>query len=197
MSTPFAITSLGAFLLGLNMFLAESSRPRLLRNTFDRSYVVKYLGLDTYTVYDGIKNAQTVQVTKNANSSDLNKILTYTKKHYAKPNSVTFGKEKGKNVIIIHLESFQQFLINLKVNGKEVTPFLNSIYRNQHTISFNNFYHQVGLGRTSDAENMLETSTYGISDGSLFTSLGSENTFKLLLKFYVKTAIRLPSFTEM
>ena len=178
MSTPFAITSLGAFLLGLNMFLAESSRPRLLRNTFDRSYVVKYLGLDTYTVYDGIKNAQTVQVTKNANSSDLNKILTYTKKHYAKPNSVTFGKEKGKNVIIIHLESFQQFLINLKVNGKEVTPFLNSIYRNQHTISFNNFYHQVGLGRTSDAENMLETSTYGISDGSLFTSLGSENTFQ-------------------
>ena len=65
-----------------------------------------------------------------------------------------------------------------KVNGKEVTPFLNSIYRNQHTISFNNFYHQVGLGRTSDAENMLETSTYGISDGSLFTSLGSENTFQ-------------------
>ena len=66
MSTPFAITSLGAFLLGLNMFLAESSRPRLLRNTFDRSYVVKYLGLDTYTVYDGIKNAQTVKKKKNA-----------------------------------------------------------------------------------------------------------------------------------
>lgn len=177
LSTPFAITSLGAFLLGLNMFMAESSRPRLLRNTFDRSYVVKYLGLDTYTVYDGLKNAQTVQVTKNANASDLNKILNYTKKHHALAGT-TFGKEKGKNVIIIHLESFQQFLINLKVNGKEVTPFLNSIYKDKHTISYKNFYHQVGLGRTSDAENMLETGTYGISDGSLFTSLGSENTFQ-------------------
>lgn len=178
LSTPFAITSFGAFLLGLNMFLAESSRPRLLRNTFDRSYVVKYLGLDTYTAYDGIKSAQTVQVTKNANSTDLNKIINFTKANYTKPSNVYFGKEKGKNVIIIHLESFQQFLINLKVNGKEVTPFLNSLYRNKHTLSFNNFYHQVGLGRTSDAENMLETSTYGISDGSLFTSLGSENTFE-------------------
>lgn len=177
LSTPFAITSLGAFLLGLNMFMAESSRPRLLRNTFDRSYVVKYLGLDTYTVYDGLKNAQTVQVTKNANASDLNKILNYTKKHHALAGT-TFGKEKGKNVIIIHLESFQQFLINLKVNGKEVTPFLNSIYKDKHTISYKNFYHQVGLGRTSDAENMLETGTYGIPDGSLFTSLGSENTFQ-------------------
>ncbi|HCX40610.1 MAG TPA: alkaline phosphatase, partial [Lactobacillus acetotolerans] len=163
--TPFAITSIGAFLLGLNMFLAESSRPRLLRNTFDRSYVVKYLGIDTYTVYDGIKSAQTVQVTKNANASDLNNILTFTKQNQIPASSSYFGKEKGKNVIIIHLESFQQFLINLKVNDKEVTPFLNSIYKNQHTISFDNFYHQVGLGRTSDAENMLETGTYGISDG--------------------------------
>ncbi|WP_186277707.1 LTA synthase family protein [Lactobacillus sp. LL6] len=177
LSTPFAITSFGAFMLTLNMFLAESSRPRLLRNTFDRSYIVKYLGLDTYTVYDGIKNAQTVQVNKNANSSDLNKIINYTKKHHALAGT-TFGKEKGKNVVIIHLESFQQFLINLKINGTEVTPFLNSIYKNPHTISFKNFYHQVGLGRTSDAETMLETGSYGISDGSLFTSLGSENTFQ-------------------
>lgn len=178
LSTPFAITSFGAFLLGLNMFMTESSRPRLLRNTFDRSYVVKYLGLDTYTAYDSIKSAQTVQVTKNANAADLNKIIDFTQTNYTNPSKAYFGKEKGKNVIIIHLESFQQFLINLKVNGREVTPFLNSLYRNKHTLSFDNFYHQVGLGRTSDAENMLETSTYGISDGSLFTSLGSENTFE-------------------
>ncbi|MGN1272070.1 MAG: LTA synthase family protein [Lactobacillus sp.] len=177
LSMPLAITSIGAFVTTLNIFLAETSRPRLLRNTFDRSYVVKYLGLDTFTAYDGIKSAQNVQVTKNANASDLNNILTFTKKNYAAPSSY-FGVEKNRNVIVIHLESFQQFLINLKVNGKEVTPFLNSLYKNKHTISFNNFYHQVGLGRTSDAENMLETGTYGISDGSLFTSLGSENTFQ-------------------
>ena len=178
LSTPFAITSVGALILTLNIFLAETSRPRLLRNTFDRSYVVKYLGIDAFTAYDGFKSAQNVQVTKNANASDLNDILNFTKEQHAKPNPSYFGVEKKRNVIIIHLESFQQFLINLKVNGKEVTPFLNSLYRNKHTLSFNNFYHQVGLGRTSDAENMLETSTYGISDGSLFTSLGSENTFQ-------------------
>ncbi|GAA2962944.1 LTA synthase family protein [Lactobacillus kefiranofaciens subsp. kefirgranum] len=177
-STPFAVTSVGALILTFNIFLAETSRPRLLRNTFDRSYVVKYLGIDTFTAYDVFKSAQNVQVTKNANASDLNKILTFTKKQHAAPNPSYFGVEKKRNVIIIHLESFQQFLINLKINGKPVTPFLNSLYQNKHTLSFANFYHQVGLGRTSDAENMLETGTYGISDGSLFTSLGSENTFQ-------------------
>ena len=178
LSMPFAITSIGALLTTLNIFLAETSRPRLLRNTFDRSYVVKYLGVDAFTAYDGIKSAQNGQVTRNANASDLNNILNFTKQNYAAPSSSYFGIEKNRNVIVIHLESFQQFLINLKVNGKEVTPFLNSLYKNKHTISFSNFYHQVGLGRTSDAENMLETGTYGISDGSLFTSLGSENTFQ-------------------
>lgn len=178
LSMPFAITSIGALLTTLNIFLAETSRPRLLRNTFDRSYVVKYLGVDTFAAYDGIKSAQNGQVTRNANASDLNNILNFTKQNYAAPSSSYFGIEKNHNVIVIHLESFQQFLINLKVNGKEVTPFLNSLYKNKHTISFSNFYHQVGLGRTSDAENMLETGTYGISDGSLFTSLGSENTFQ-------------------
>ncbi|MGN1407926.1 LTA synthase family protein [Lactobacillus sp.] len=177
-SRTFAITSFGFFVLGLNLMVAEFSRPRLLKNTFDRTYVVKYLGIDAFTAYDGIKNESSTTVTKNATSSELNKILDFVQKNYAKPNSQYYGKEKGKNVIVIHLESFQQFLINLKVNGKEVTPFLNSLYKNKHTLSYSNFYHQVGLGRTSDAENMLETSTYGISDGSLFTSLGSTNTFQ-------------------
>lgn len=177
-SRAFANTSLGFFVLGLNLMLAECSRPRLLKNTFDRTYVVKYLGIDAFTAYDGIKNESSTTVTKNATSSELNKILDFVQKNYAKPSSTYFGKEKGKNVIVIHLESFQQFLINLKINGKEVTPFLNSLYKNKHTLSYSNFYHQVGLGRTSDAENMLETSTYGISDGSLFTSLGSTNTFQ-------------------
>ncbi|WEV43013.1 LTA synthase family protein [Lactobacillus sp. ESL0684] len=176
--TPFAASTVGVLILVTNIFLAETSRPRLLGTTFDRSYVVKYLGIDTYTVYDAVKNEQTEQTNRNANAADLNKVLTFTKQSKLPINSQYFGKEKGKNVIVIHLESFQQFLINLKINGKPVTPFLNSLYNNQHTISFANFYHQVGVGRTSDAENMLETGTYGISDGSLFTSLGSSNVFQ-------------------
>ncbi|MDO4912098.1 MAG: LTA synthase family protein [Lactobacillus sp.] len=169
---------IGLFSITLNLFLAETSRPRLLRNTFDRSYVVKYTGINTFTIYDAIKGFNTSEANNTANMSELNKIINFTDKNYVPYSKKYFGKEANKNVIIIHLESFQQFLINLKINGKEVTPFLNSLYRGKHTISFDNFYHQVGLGRTSDAENMLETSTFGIPDGSLFTSLGSNNTFE-------------------
>ncbi|CAJ1197238.1 Lipoteichoic acid synthase 1 [Companilactobacillus paralimentarius] len=176
--TAVATTMLGIFFFSLNLTVAESNRPQLLGRTFDRSYIVKYLGLNTFLAYDSIKTVQNNQVRSEAVGTDMDDVLADVQKNYAKPNQAYFGKAKGKNIIIIHLESFQQFLINDKVNGQEVTPFLNSLYNDKNTMSFDNFYHEVGQGRTSDAENMLETGLFGLPEGSLFTKLGSDNTFQ-------------------
>ncbi|KRN80068.1 glycerol phosphate lipoteichoic acid synthase 1 [Fructilactobacillus lindneri DSM 20690 = JCM 11027] len=174
----FAIFSIGSLLLTLNVAIADMDRPQLITRTFDRSYIVKYLGLDFFTVYDGIQTHQSNEMRSNATKSEVYKVKDFTDKHYAPANPQMYGSLKGKNVIILHLESFQQFLINKKINGKEVTPFINKIYNSKHTYSFDNFFHQVGQGKTSDAENMLETSTYGLPQGSLFAQLGSDNTFQ-------------------
>ncbi|MFH5811664.1 LTA synthase family protein [Companilactobacillus sp. FL22-1] len=176
--TAIATTFLGIFLFSFNLTLAESNRPQLLGRTFDRAYIVKYLGLNTFLTYDSIKTVQNNQVRSEAVGTDMDDVLTYIKQNYAKPNPAYFGKAKGKNIIIIHLESFQQFLINDKVDGQEVTPFLNSLYNDKNTMSFDNFYHEVGQGKTSDAENMLETGLFGLPEGSLFSKLGSDNTFQ-------------------
>lgn len=174
----FSITSIAILIFGVNLSLAEMSRPQLLTRTFDRTYLVKYLGLDSFTVYDALKTTQTDHLRKTATKSELEKVKAFTDSHYASPNKSMFGVAKGRNVFVIHLESFQQFLIDKKVNGQEVTPFLNSIYHGSNTYAFDNFFHQVGQGKTSDAENLLETSTYGLSQGSLFATLGSDNTFQ-------------------
>lgn len=65
-------------------------------------------------------------------------------------NDEFFGKWKGKNVILIQLESFQHFLIDHKVNGQEVTPFLNRMAR--ENIQFTEVYSQFAMGHTVDAE---------------------------------------------
>lgn len=59
------------------------------------------------------------------------------------------------NVIYISMESFQNFLIDYKLNGEEVTPFLNSLTRNPNTLYFNEFFHQTAKGKTSDAEFLI------------------------------------------
>lgn len=174
----FVITSLACLLFAANLLMGEAARPQLITRTFDRTYIVKYLGLDAFTAYDGIKSQHTRDLRAHATKADLRDILRFTRKHYAKPNPAMYGKMRGRNIIILHLESFQQFLIDKKIDGKPVTPFLNKLYHSQNTYSFNNFFHQVGQGKTSDAENMLETSTFGLPQGSLFAQLGSDNTFQ-------------------
>ncbi len=61
-----------------------------------------------------------------------------------------FGKYKGMNVILIQLESFQQFLLHYKVEGQEVTPFMNRLAR--ENIAFTDIFSQFSRGHTSDAE---------------------------------------------
>ncbi|WP_125770201.1 LTA synthase family protein [Companilactobacillus furfuricola] len=173
-----AISMFGIMLFSFNLMLAECNRPQLLGRTFDRSYIVKYLGFNSYLGYDSIKTAQNSQVRSSAVGTDMDHVLKYTSDNYAAPNKKYFGKAKGKNIIIIHLESFQQFLIGMKVNGQEVTPFLNSLYNDKNTLGFDNFYHEVGQGKTSDAETMLESGLFGLPEGSFFTSLGTDNTFQ-------------------
>lgn len=73
-------------------------------------------------------------------------------------SSILTGSAKGKNVIIIQLESFQNFLINLNIDGTEITPVMNSLVKNN--FHFPNFYQNVGQGNTSDAEFVVNTSFY-------------------------------------
>lgn len=172
------IEFLALSLMGLNLLMAQKDRSGLLTRTFDNNYIVKYLGINEYAIYDGYKTAQTSAQTAKANVSDLKSVRNYLNANKVKPNPEYTGVAKGKNVLVIHLESFQQFLIGYKWKGKEVTPNLNKIYHQKDTISFDNFFNQVGQGKTSDAEMMLENSLYGLQSGSAMSTYGTSNTFE-------------------
>ncbi len=172
------IEGLAVVLIGTNLTMAQKDRPGLLTRTFDNNYIVKYLGLNAFAVYDGVKTAQNNAIMAKANHSDLKTVQSYIKKNYIAPNPEYYGVAKNKNVLVIHLESFQQFLIDYKWHGKEVTPNLNKLYHANNTISFDNFFNQVGQGKTSDAEMMLENSIFGLQSGSAMSSYGTANTFE-------------------
>jgi lipoteichoic acid synthase len=176
----FATLTFALFGFLVTLTLGEIDRPQLITRQFDSKMMVKYLGMDAYTAIDGIKAHGVSELRKSAKKSDIDNVKAYIKEHYAAVNPEFAGVAKGKNVIVIHLESFQQFLIGMKVNGQEVTPFINSLYNSSDSISFDNFFNQVGQGKTSDAENMLETGTFGLPQGSLFATQGSDQTFQAM-----------------
>ena len=176
----FAVTSLSAMLFSANLFLAEIDRPELLTRGFSNYYVVRALGLPAFLGYSANQTYAANKERSKASEADLKPVEEYIQQHYAKPNPEYFGMTKGRNVIYIHLESFQQFLIDykLKVDDKEyeVTPFLNSLYHSKETFAFSNVFNQVKAGKTSDAETMIETGLFGLNQGSFMVNYGGTNT---------------------
>lgn len=172
-----AIFFLGLGISTMNLGLAEADRPELLTRGFDRNYIVKYLGMYNYTIYDAVQSTKASAQRVLANSDDITEVVNYTSSSYAEPNPEYFGAGKGMNVVYVHLESIQNFLINYELNGEEVTPFLNSLTRDKETMYFDNFFHQTAQGKTSDAEYMVGNSLYGLPQGSAFTTKGL-NTYQ-------------------
>jgi lipoteichoic acid synthase len=168
----FSKTNRRAFLLiavaiaFFNLGLAETERPQLLTRTFDREMLVKNIGTYNYHIYDAFLQSKSSAQRALADGSELADIDNYVRAGYNKPNEKLFGRAKGKNVILISLESTQNFVINQKVNGQEITPFLNEFIKDSYY--FENFYHQTGQGKTSDSEFIVENSLYPLSRGAVF-----------------------------
>lgn len=115
-------------------------------------------------------------VTKTFGISPKPQIEPFTDHYEQEKEGPYFGIAEGRNLVVIQIESFQDFVINYEYNGQEVTPFLNSLIKNDSTY-FDNYYQQVGTGNTSDAEfesnnsymGSIEAFTYQIYDVNFFS----------------------------
>ncbi|KGR78466.1 LTA synthase family protein [Ureibacillus manganicus] len=160
----------------LNLGLAETERPQLLTRSFDREILVKNIGTYNYHLYDFYIQSKSSAQRALANGSELVEIDNYVQANQASPNEEMFGKYAGRNVILVQLESLQNFVINNEMNGEVVTPFLNSLTNDKDTYYFNDFYHQTSLGKTSDSEFIVENSLFGLGRGAVFFTHGG-NTY--------------------
>jgi len=80
-----------------------------------------------------------------------------------------FGVAKDRNLILIQIESMQNFLVNLDIDGVEITPNLNSLLKD--SFYFSNVYQQIGAGNTSDAEFLVNTSLYPLGKQAVSKTL--------------------------
>lgn len=75
------------------------------------------------------------------------------------------GIAEGKNVIILQLESVQNFVTNKTINGKEITPNLNKFLK--ENIQITNM-HATSYTTTADSEHSVITSLYPLENGEAF-----------------------------
>jgi len=86
---------------------------------------------------------------------------------YKKDNKYTNILD-GYNIVFVHMEGIETFLMNLKFNGIEATPNINKLAR--EGMFFTNFYPQISTGTSSDTEFTLLTSLMPAASGAIFTT---------------------------
>ena len=98
--------------------------------------------------------------------SDYKKLKEDYNKKYGESNYNIEGIAKGKNVIIVQLESVQEFVINKTINGKEITPNINKFIN--ENIEFSNMFMQ-SYSTTADSEFSTVTSLYPMENGMSYS----------------------------
>ncbi|MET3939713.1 lipoteichoic acid synthase [Paenibacillus sp. PvP094] len=141
--------------------------------------IVQKLGIVNYHIYDIGKYLMKEINRTNLSDARLGEIQDWFVDNNQLTSDEFFGIANGKNVIMIQEESLQNFVINLKVNGEEITPNLNKLIQN--SIYFSNVFNQTANGRTSDAELLALASMYPISEGAVSTKY-QNNHFSTLPK---------------
>ncbi|MCT2196772.1 LTA synthase family protein [Paenibacillus sp. MB22_1] len=145
------ITGIFAFSLLLCIFNVWPNRASM--NEIKQAEQMGILNYETYTIFSSAKKEELVDKDQ-ISQEKINNLKGITIP--AEPKY--FGAAKGKNLIIIQMESFQNFLIDLKIDGQEVTPNMNKLVK--ENTYFKHFYQMVGQGNTSDAEFVVNTSFY-------------------------------------
>ena len=152
--------------------------------SYNKDLQIKDATIFGYHIYD-IKS--TFNIKNNAkynNYDDMIKDYEELKNdydtRYNQIESYYDGILEGKNIIILQLESIQEFVVNKKINGREITPNLNKFLR--ENIEFSNM-HMQSYSSTADSEHSTITSIYPMENGMSFSKYFA-NAYDDLFKMF-------------
>ena len=159
-----AVILLGFFISSLTS--VDMSR---LGKQWNREYIVMRFGVYTYQINDAfvsLKAKITPLFGYDTAAKNFREYYEANTREQLKNNYT--GIFEGKNIIVIHAESIQNYLINKEFNGVPVTPTLNRL--SKEGIYFSNFYAQESVGTSSDTEFTFNSSLMPSSSGTVFVS---------------------------
>lgn len=171
---------IGFLLIILTFSFATKKDYSRLTKLWNREYVVKRFGVLLYQGNDLIQSLRP-RFSSLIGYEDAKKIFdehfnSEESKEYTNKNKYTKILE-GKNVVYVHMESMQNFLMELKFNNQEVTPNLNKIAK--EGMFFSNFYPEVSTGTSADTEFTSLSSLMPSATGTVFVGYYNRNYITL------------------
>lgn len=152
--------------------------------SYNKDLQIKESTIFGYHIYD-IENAinlkkQAPYKTKQEMLKDYKELKQQDQKKYGEQEKELKGISKDQNVIILQLESVQEFVLHQKINGKEITPNLNQFLAENLEITD---MHMQSYSTTADSEHSTITSLYPMENGMSFSKYYT-NTYDDIFKIF-------------
>lgn len=168
----YSVTLLvGCILLACTFVTATRSDYSRLAKQWNRVYIVERFGLVLYQCNDLIQTLTPKLSSLFGYEESVQKFRDYFTSEdidkYNKKNKYTNILE-GKNIIFIHMEGLETYLMDVAFNGVEAVPNVNKLAK--EGMFFSKFYPQISIGTSSDTEFTLLTSLMPAQSGTVFTS---------------------------
>ena len=143
-----------------------------LYTQWNRTFLVERFGLYAYHISDLIKSSTSRLSSVIGYDNALKEFNEFFKEKWSKgykENEYT-NILKGRNVIVIHAESVQTFVNDLKPFQRWARNNSNFKPTSKRRNVFSNFYSQSSTGTSSDTEFTFNTSVLPINNGTVFNS---------------------------
>jgi phosphoglycerol transferase MdoB-like AlkP superfamily enzyme len=168
--TFILVLAIGSSMITFGFYkLNEMMGFRSLDTVYDHGFFLtnigwlNYHGFDIfYTISNNVFGSNKVSVKEK--DKIASEIANRTHKDTVKNNYANVAK--GKNLIVIQVESMQNFVLNMKIKGKEITPNLNKLIKD--SIYSDKYFSQAAQGNTSDAEFISNNSYYALPQGAVY-----------------------------
>ncbi len=167
-----ALNTIVASLIVFGFFVSTLTGLDISRfgKQWNRTYLVMNFGLYTYQANDIFVSFKTKISPLFGYDEAAKEFREYYDNRNSEPRETNQYTDilKGRNVIVIHAESIQNFTLHTTFNGEEVTPNLNRLA--SEGLYFSNFYAQESVGTSSDSEFTFLTSLMPASSGTVAVS---------------------------
>ncbi|HUC96097.1 MAG TPA: LTA synthase family protein [Candidatus Saccharimonadales bacterium] len=168
----FMVVIVVAFLITFMRMGGVDTLSGIFEKGFDTVSTANYYGVLAAHVIDVSRFIR--EETTSLSSSQIKALDNWVKNNQPKQatDSLT-GLAKGKNVIMIQVESMGGFVMNQKVNGKELMPNLDKLAKSSQFFPNDRF--EIGEGHTSDTDFVANSSYFPMSDAAVFVRFGQDD----------------------
>ncbi len=170
---PFTwrVSAMFAEIFALALSALTLSMPRALASTpldqmFRARSVVEQLGPFGYHAYDTWNYVRSTWLRPPATPAQVDAAVAWLRERAPlRAGGRSFGAARGRNLIVVQVESLQDFVVDFAVDGQDVMPHLRGWTAD--SLRFTNVTDQTSEGRTSDAEFTTMASLLPLDHGAV------------------------------